>query len=78
MTTYRTTTAHFHRVAKAVHDPREPLATALAARELPVLALAIEREMVRRSRAAGASWADVGAALGMTRQAACERYGASI
>ena len=33
------------------------------------------RNRVRQAVAAGASWADVGEALGVTRQAAWERFG---
>jgi hypothetical protein len=32
------------------------------------------REQVRRARAAGCSWADIGEVLGTTRQAAWERF----
>jgi hypothetical protein len=37
----------------------------------------LQRDLVRRARAAGGSWTDVGAALGISRQSAWERFSAS-
>jgi DNA-directed RNA polymerase specialized sigma24 family protein len=34
-----------------------------------------EREQVRTARVAGATWEEIGAALGVTRQSVHERYG---
>lgn len=74
MTRYRTVRRHLTRAVEACQDTREPLAAAIAARTLPALASAVEREMVARARGRGASWTEIGEALGMTRQAAHERF----
>lgn len=37
---------------------------------------ALQRRAVREAREAGASWSDVGAVLGTSKQAAQQRYGA--
>ena len=74
MARYRTVRRHLARAVEACQDTREPLAAAVAARTLAPLAAAVEREMVARAHARGASWTEVGEALGMTRQAAHERF----
>lgn len=48
----------------------------LSAHRVAKMRAEIARE-VERARRAGASWSEIGAALGMTRQAAQKRFGAS-
>jgi hypothetical protein len=54
--------------------PQEPLAEIRWAVERQGEADRAVRAAVRRARAAGESWTSIGAALGVTRQSAWERY----
>jgi hypothetical protein len=56
---------------RAIADERAGVRRRLAELDWAVV------DQVRRERAAGASWADVGCALGMSRQAARQRFAAS-
>jgi len=38
------------------------------------LGMTVQRQQVEHAREAGASWASIGAVMGMTRQAARQRY----
>ncbi|MBA2532609.1 MAG: helix-turn-helix domain-containing protein [Nocardioidaceae bacterium] len=52
--------------------------TALAAQsELRRCVAALEAQSVKQARGLGASWADIAAALGVSRQAVQQRYGDS-
>src|SRR5687767_6314113 len=73
--------ALFDQLVAAVHDtasadtPLDRLrAAAFLSRGVPDVADALLGHFVDESRRAGCSWADVGGALGVTRQAAQKRY----
>lgn len=61
-------------LAGALNITKQPMDSALEARRLPHLAELVEREAVRKARKDGATWAEIGNDLGMTKQAAWERY----
>jgi hypothetical protein len=52
-----------------------PLASAIAAREIPQWAKLAERSLVQTAHNNGMSWREIGKDLGMSRQAAWEQYG---
>jgi hypothetical protein len=56
-------------------EPHRALAAAVAARSRVEQEIA---EAVQRARAAGYTWADIGALLGTTGQAASQRYGRRV
>jgi hypothetical protein len=53
---------------------REPLVGLEQAARLGVAVDKLQRDLVGRSRAAGCSWTAIGGALGITKQAAWERF----
>jgi hypothetical protein len=53
---------------------REPLAGLEAAARLSSAVDKLQRDLVARARAAGCSWTSIGQALGITKQAAWERF----
>ena len=55
----------------------QALATARALGEISTAALELQAQAVQAARAAGASWARIGADLGTSRQAAQQRFGTS-
>jgi hypothetical protein len=57
----------------AVLDAGSPLSALQAAREVRELMPAWESHLARQALAAGATWEAIGAALGISRQAAWER-----
>ena len=68
---------------RPIQEEDEPLFAKLreltAARAAAKRQLAdFERRAVQRHRAAGRTWAEIGQALGVTRQAAWERYGRKV
>ncbi|MGP5641028.1 hypothetical protein ACTXPS_16500 [Brachybacterium tyrofermentans] len=64
------------RAASAPSDRDEPVGAKLASLAIAAQQLdAITREAVTASRDAGLSWSQIGAALGVSRQAAHQRYG---
>lgn len=56
-------------------DDLAPLALVRRTADAELAARALLRDAVTSARAAGASWADVGGSLGMSRQAAQQRFG---
>ena len=71
---------HLHSMAATLADPgedRTPLQVVEDARWLQDQVDRAMRQLVDDAREAGASWADVGKALGVSRQAAHERFGKS-
>ncbi|MFP5284071.1 MAG: hypothetical protein ACLGIF_11550 [Actinomycetes bacterium] len=62
-------------VARAGDD--DPLAALAAVAELRREVSRAESGVVRRARVAGASWAEIARALGVSRQAVHQRYGGS-
>ena len=64
-------------LAAAVDAERDALGRLGAIRRLRTALTAIESETVRAARADGASWAAVGAELGISKQAANKRLGAT-
>lgn len=60
----------------ACRAPHDPLALLSRMVEVRDLVAEVERVAVRRARAEGASWATVGAALGVSGQAVAKKYGA--
>jgi len=61
-------------LATAVETATDPLSTLAAVAELGRAVAAAEREAVELAKAAGASWAAIGARLGVTKQAASRRF----
>ena len=61
---------------ESMRDPREPWDTRLrAAQELRALLRRFERPLAAACRAEGYTWAEIGDALGVSAQAAQQRYG---
>jgi len=52
----------------------EPMRALEAARDLRIMVAVAELGAVRRARAAGRTWAEIGEALGTTRQGAHDRF----
>lgn len=71
-------------VTACLEDAREAVVSGHAVLELACIASAeamlegVKCAAVRAARADGASWAEVGRALGITKQAAQQRYGRSL
>lgn len=64
------------RIAAAIHDPRDA-GTPAQLRALHIAKTSLElqtRHVVAEARDQGASWSQIGELLGMTRQAAQQRY----
>jgi hypothetical protein len=62
--------------AAAVDAEPDALSRLVAIQRLRTALTAVENETVRAARADGASWARVGAQLGISKQAANKRFGA--
>jgi uncharacterized NAD(P)/FAD-binding protein YdhS len=58
--------------------PRDPLVALRVLADSEAEIDRIRRDRVRAARAAGASWQQIGDALGITRQAAWEHYSADV
>jgi uncharacterized NAD(P)/FAD-binding protein YdhS len=58
--------------------PQDPLVALRVLADSEVEIDRIRRDCVRAARAAGASWQQIGDALGMTRQSAWENYTADV
>lgn len=67
---------------RAAAPPAAPALTPLdVVAQVPAYLAGVERQVVEaiaRARAAGESWASIGAALGVTKQTAHERYAAAV
>ena len=62
------------RALSEVATAKDAAARLAAARAVREAAEALEQALVDESRAAGATWSEIGAAYGMTKQAAQQRF----
>jgi hypothetical protein len=64
--------------APVLEGESDPIASIRAARDVQERAEALMAEAVRHARDAGCTWQDIGAVLGVSRQAAFQRFGKPI
>lgn len=64
----------FERALQSMRDIQNPLERLSAARRARVACEALESEAVAAARSAGATWKDIGAVYGLSKQGAQQRF----
>ncbi len=75
MTTDTTDTDAFYCLANLAHRQLDPIKALEAARHLRSLIGSAELDAVRHARQAGWTWVEIGESLGISKQAAQQRFG---